>query len=147
VTIPASLGRAALGLHRWIYVASRGRAGHLLLGVPTLLLWTTGRRSGARRVAALIYLADDDRFVVVASNGGATAPPAWLRNLEADPGAEVWVGRSRLAVSATVVRRGEATHAELWRRVNQANRGRYDRYQARTARPIPLVVLTPAPRG
>jgi hypothetical protein len=33
----------------------------------------------------------------------------------------------------------------LWRAVNEVNRGRYDRYQAKTSRPIPLVRLMPRP--
>jgi len=147
VTIPRSPGRAVLRLHQRIYLASRGRVGHRLLGVPCLLLWTTGRRSGAARVAALIYLADSDRLVVVASNGGSPAPPEWLRNLQADPGAEVWVARRRWHVTATILARGDAAYGELWRRVNEVNRGRYDRYQARTSRPIPLVVLAPSGAG
>jgi len=147
VTIPESLGRAVLRLHQRIYLASRGRVGHHLLGVPCLLLWTTGRRSGVPRVAALVYLADGDRLVVVASNGGAPAPPEWLRNLEEDPGAEVWVARRRWHVTATVLARGDAAYGELWRRINDVNGGRYDRYQARTSRPIPLVVLAPSVGG
>jgi len=143
MTVPGSLERAVLRLHQRIYLASRGRVGHRLLGVPCLLLWTTGRRSGVARVAALVYLADGDRCVVAASNGGAPAPPEWLRNLEADPAAEVWVARRRWHVTATVLTRGDAAYGELWRRINDVNRGRYDRYQTRTSRPIPLVVLAP----
>jgi len=43
-----------------------------------------------------------------------------------------------------VVERGEADYARLWRAVNDVNRGRYDEYQAKTGRPIPLVRLTSA---
>jgi len=42
-----------------------------MMGVPTLLLRTTGRRPGATRTNGLVYARDDDDYLVVASNGGA----------------------------------------------------------------------------
>lgn len=61
-----------LRLHQAIYEATGGVIGHRLIGVPTLLLTTTGRRTGDRRTAALVYAKDaDGSLVVVASNGGA----------------------------------------------------------------------------
>jgi hypothetical protein len=40
-----------------------------MIGVPTLLLRTAGRRSGATRTNALVYARDGNDYVVVASNG------------------------------------------------------------------------------
>jgi hypothetical protein len=54
------------------------------------------------------------------------------------------VGRRRFPAVATVIERGEDDHDRLWRLVNEVNKGRYDRYQARTARPIPVIRLSPA---
>ena len=54
------------------------------------------------------------------------------------------MGRERFSAVATVVERGDADYARLWRSVNEVNRGRYDAYQAKTSRPIPVVRLTPA---
>ena len=118
--------------------------GHHLLGVPCLLLRTTGRRTGKSRTSALVYDRDGEDYVVVASLGGSDHPPAWLHNVRAEPRVGVQVGRRRFSAVATVVERGHTDYARLWRSVNEANRGRYDRYQARTSRPIPLVRLTPA---
>jgi hypothetical protein len=42
------------------------------------------------------------------------------------------------------VGRGDADYPRLWKLVNDGNHHRYDGYQARTARAIPLVVLDPA---
>lgn len=132
-----------LQVHQMLYERSGGRIGHHMLGTPTLLLRTTGRRSGARRTNALVYLADDGRYVVVASKGGDDRPPAWLLNLSADPNVEVQLGRERRQATARVLEKDGPDYERLWRRVNENNGGRYDRYQAKTARPIPLVVLTP----
>jgi deazaflavin-dependent oxidoreductase (nitroreductase family) len=133
-----------LAVHQRLYERSDGRVGHRMLGTPTLLLRTTGRRSGAQRTNALVYLADDGSYVVVASKGGDDKPPAWLLNLTAQPNVEVQVGRERRAATARVLQRGEDDYERLWRLVNENNSGRYDGYQAKTERPIPLVILTPS---
>ena len=143
--MPTRIVLALLRLHQAVYDLSDGRAGHHMLGVPCLLLRTTGRRTGKSRTSALVYARDGADYVVVASLGGSDQPPAWLHNVRADPHVGVPVGRERFAAVATVVERGEEDYARLWRSVNEVNRGRYDRYQAKTSRPIPLVRLTPEP--
>lgn len=136
-------GLQLLHVHQAIYDVTDGRLGHHMLGVPCLLLRTTGRRTGRTRTSALVYARDGQDYVVVASLGGSDHPPAWLHNVRADPHVGVQVGRARLAAVATVVERGEDDYARLWRAVNDVSRGRYDGYQAKTSRPIPLVRLTP----
>jgi F420H(2)-dependent quinone reductase len=139
------LTRAVLWLlhvHQAVYDLTDGRAGHRMLGVPCLLLRTTGRRTGKSRTSALVYARDGDDYLVVASLGGSDHPPAWLHNVRADPHVGVQVGRERFAAVATVVERGSADYAPLWKAVNEVNRGRYDRYQAKTSRPIPVVKLS-----
>ena len=64
-------------------------------------------------------------------------------HVRADPQVGVQVGRERFAAVATVVESGEDDYPRLWKAVNDVNRGRYDRYQAKTSRPIPVVRLTP----
>jgi deazaflavin-dependent oxidoreductase (nitroreductase family) len=124
------------------YVASGGKDGHEWKpGVPTLLLTTTGNKSGLQRRTALIYAQDSGSYLVVASDGGAPAHPAWYRNLAADPAVHVQVGDREFDASART-----ATGAErdrLWPLVT-AVWPAYDDYQAKTDREIPVVVLTPA---
>ncbi|NDF88162.1 MAG: nitroreductase family deazaflavin-dependent oxidoreductase, partial [Actinobacteria bacterium] len=67
------------------YVESNGKEGHIWRGVPTLLLTTTGRKSGELRRTALIYGRDGDDYVIVASKGGAPKNPLWYENLVALP--------------------------------------------------------------
>ena len=83
-------------------------------------------------------------YVVVASKGGDDHPPGWLLNLEAEPNVEVQVGRTRRPASARVLGRDDPDFERLWRLVNSNNSDRYDGYQSKTARQIPLVVLTPS---
>jgi F420H(2)-dependent quinone reductase len=139
----SALGRI-LVVHQFLYERSDGRIGHRMLGTPTLLLRTTGRRSGARRTNGLVYAGDGDDYVVVASKGGDDHPPAWLLNLTAEPNVEVQVGRERRPATARVVDRDDPDFDRLWRLVNDNNSGRYDGYQAKTERQIPVVVLSPS---
>lgn len=142
----AGLGRRVvlglLRLHQGIYAVTDGRVGHRLLGVPCLLLRTTGRRTGKRRTSSLAYALDGQDYVVVGSLGGADRAPGWLHNMRAEPRVEVQIGRDRFPAVATVVDRDDDDHQRLWRLVNEKSGGRYDRYQARTSRPIPVVRLT-----
>ena len=67
---------------------------------PSLLLTTTGRRSGQPRSVPLLYLGDGDGFVVVGSNWGQTGDPLWVHNLVAQPAVKVTVGGRDIAVLA-----------------------------------------------
>lgn len=133
-----------LRFHQAVYIATDGRVGHRMIGVPTLLLTSTGRRSGQRRTAALVYAKDADSYVVTASNGGADRPPGWLHNVKAHPEVEVQIGRCRFDARAEPIGPEHPDYDRLWRLVNEHNRRRYEQYQQRTARPIELVRLIPA---
>jgi deazaflavin-dependent oxidoreductase (nitroreductase family) len=128
-------------LHVAAYRASGGRVGAGALGLRFLLLEHTGRRTGRRRTAPLLYLQDAGRFVVVASNAGDARAPAWWRNLEARPVAWVQVGRRRVEVRARPATQDE--EARLWPGLLRAWPS-YRRYRERAGRHIPVVLLEPA---
>jgi deazaflavin-dependent oxidoreductase (nitroreductase family) len=142
-----------LKLHDAVYKATGGKIGKRGAGVASLLLTTTGRKTGKARSHALVYARDGDDYVVVASNGGADQAPAWLLNLQANPSVHVQDGRVGFDATAHVA---DATERpRLWELVNRNNRGlapllhrgargRYDVYQQHTEREIAVVVLTPA---
>jgi deazaflavin-dependent oxidoreductase (nitroreductase family) len=123
------------------YVETDGEQGRLWRGVPTLLLTTTGRRSGKLRRTALIYGEHGGSYLVVASQGGAPTHPAWYLNLQAHPEVEVQVGPARFTARARTA--AEDEKPALWRQM-AAIWPDYDAYQTRTERPIPVVVLDPA---
>jgi deazaflavin-dependent oxidoreductase (nitroreductase family) len=122
------------------YRETDGEVGYLWNGVPTLLLTTTGRRSGEPRTSALIFGRDGDDYLVVASMGGAPNHPAWYLNLTADPAAEIQVRGDRIPVEARTA--SDAEKPRLWQIVNEVWPN-YDVYQSRTERAIPVVVLSP----
>jgi F420H(2)-dependent quinone reductase len=132
-----------LRVHDRVYKATGGRVGHRVLGVPTLLLRTVGRRSGEPRTSSLVYARDGADYLVVASKGGSDQPPAWLLNLEAKPEVEIQIGRDRQQARCRVVDSSDPDFARLWKIVNDENGDRYTAYQKETSRPIPVVVITP----
>lgn len=133
-----------LDVHQATYERTRGLLGHrLLLGMPTLLLRTTGRRSGLTRTTALVYGRDGDNLMVVGSNGGAPKSPHWVLNLESTPEVEVQVGTRRWPATATALRPGHPDYERLFAICNEANRGTFAQYRTKTTRPLPVVVLSP----
>jgi deazaflavin-dependent oxidoreductase (nitroreductase family) len=136
-----SIQHGVLRLHQALYESTGGRVGHRMIGVPTLLLRSTGRRSGAERCNALVYAKEGDEYVLVASNGGSDQAPGWLFNVRAKPEVTIQVGRDVSSAKARIVERGDADYGRLWRLVNENNHDRYDAYQRGTERPIPLVVV------
>jgi deazaflavin-dependent oxidoreductase (nitroreductase family) len=120
------------------YRATDGAEGHEWNGTQTLLLTTTGRKSGEQRTTPLIYAAAGDSFVIVASKGGSDEPPAWYLNLSESPEVEVQVKADRFKARARTA--GADEKPELWRRM-VAEWPAYDEYQEKTNREIPVVVL------
>jgi deazaflavin-dependent oxidoreductase (nitroreductase family) len=143
VGLAATLQGSVLKLHQFLYERSDGRLGHRVLGVPTLLLRTTGRRSGSERTNALVYAKDGSEYVVVASNGGDDRGPGWLFNVRAEPAVEIQVGQARMPGVARVLEPGDQGYERLWRLANENNHDRYDGYQSKTSRRIPLIVVSP----
>jgi deazaflavin-dependent oxidoreductase (nitroreductase family) len=127
--------------HTHRYLETGGQDGHEWRpGVPTLLLTTTGRRSGVKRRTALIYGRDNADYVVVASKGGSPEHPAWYLNLQADPDVEIQVFDK--VVPATAHTAGGADRERLWALMREVWPA-YETYQTKTDREIPVVVLTP----
>jgi len=83
-------------IHRLLYALGLGP----LIGGLILLLTTTGRKSGLKRVTPLQYELIDGR-VYLGSARGTKAD--WYRNLEADPRAEVRIKNRTLRGRAETV--------------------------------------------
>jgi deazaflavin-dependent oxidoreductase (nitroreductase family) len=139
-----SITGQVLRVHEMLYKSTDGRIGHRMIGVPTLLLRTTGRRSGQMRTNGLVYARDGDDYLVVASKGGADRAPGWLHNVKTNAQVEIQIERERQRATARVVEPSDPDYDRLWRIVNENNHDRYTTYQARTSRPIPVVAITPA---
>ena len=125
------------------YVDSNGQEGHIWRGVPTLLLTTTGRKSGELRRTALIYGRDGEDFVIVASKGGAPNNPLWYENLVADQKVTIQVGPEVFDCEASTYEESGAAgehRQKVWDSLVSIWPG-FAEYQTKTARRIPLVCL------
>jgi len=132
------------------YLASGGTEGHMYkmtqpgrpeITVPSLLLTTTGRKSGEKLMFPLFYgETGDGGYIIVASKGGAPKHPQWYLNIVANPEVEVQVGTTKLRARARTA--SGAERAVLWQKALEFWPP-YADYQAKTEREIPVVMLDP----
>lgn len=128
------------------YIATDGADGYLWdakLGggegmVATLLLTTTGRKSGEPLTLPLIFCESEHGYAVIASKGGAPAHPAWYLNLQDDPNVHVQIKAEKFNARARTANPQE--RAALWEKMVKIYPP-YDKYQAATSREIPVVIL------
>ena len=110
--------------------------------LPTLLLTTTGRKSGEPRALPLIYGEAGGAYVIIASKGGLPNHPIWYLNLQANPDCELLVGPEVVSARARVAEGAE--RERLWKQMAEVYPP-YNEYQERAGgRTIPVVVLDPA---
>lgn len=122
------------------YEASDGAEARDLRGRPVIVLTSVGARTGMLRKTALMRVEHDGVYAVVASMGGAPRHPVWYYNLTANPHVELQDGATKHDYLAREV--SGAEKATWWERAVAAWPD-YERYQTRTARPIPVFVLEP----
>jgi F420H(2)-dependent quinone reductase len=122
------------------YEATGGKEGAVLQGKPTVILTTTGRKSGKLRKTPLMRVEDGGRYVVVASLGGAPKHPVWYLNLLEHPDVTLQDGGQVFDLRARVATPEEK--AAWWPRAVEAWPD-YANYQAKTERDIPVVILEP----
>ena len=108
--------------------------------LPTLLLTTTGRKSGEARSLPLIYGEHEGSYVIIASKGGMPTHPVWYLNLEAKPECDLQVGAKSVSARARVVSGDE--REEIWKKMAEIYPPYLD-YAKATDRLIPVVVLDP----
>jgi deazaflavin-dependent oxidoreductase (nitroreductase family) len=120
--------------------ANHGQVSGPMAGRTCLILTTTGARTGRAHETPLVYTTDDGRYIVSAAAGGAPNNPAWYHNLVKNPRATVELGDRTIEVDAheAVGDERERLHE---RRLEESPT--YKENVAKTARRIPLMVLTP----
>ena len=121
------------------YQETDGAEGHVWLkGTTTLLLTTTGRKSGTQYTTPLIYTFDGGNPVIVASQGGTPDNPDWYLNLVANPHVDVQIKGEKFHAHPHTAEGEE--RERLWKQM-AAVWPDYDEYQKKTDREIPVVVL------
>lgn len=120
------------------YLATNGEDGHLMNGFPCLVLTTTGKKSGEKRQAAVIYGKSGQHHVIIASKGGSDTPPAWFVNLQANPLAHIQVKADQFDVKMRVAEGAE--RQQLWDMMTKIFPDYLD-YQKKTTRQIAVCIL------
>ena len=133
----ASLARGMSRLHSTVY---RMLGGSGFINRNTLILTTTGRKTGRETSTPLLYVEDGGRLYIVGSFGGSDTPPGWYRNLVAKPEVTAEVGSTTRRYHARTLPADEAK--PIWPKL-LAIWPTYADYQKRTSREIPIIELTP----
>ncbi len=108
---------------------------------PIVLLTYHGVRTGKLRKTPVMRVEHDGAYAAVASKGGAPTHPHWYAALLGEPLVELQDGTSAGQYRPREVSGDE--RAAWWERAVAAYPP-YADYQAKTAREIPVVLLTPA---
>lgn len=127
-------------IDRTFWRISRGRisASSFLIGVPIILLQTTGAQSGKSRTSVLVGIPLGDKIALIASNWGQHRLPGWYYNLKANHQALVirkGIQQAYLAREALGEEYAECWGIALWYYPGYAT------YAQHAGRPIPILVL------
>lgn len=91
-------------LDRALFRVSGGRLKLSAPMIPSLMLFTTGAKSGLRRESPLMcFPRPDGTWFIAGSNFGLETHPAWSANLLANPEAEIHFRRELIPVRATLL--------------------------------------------
>ena len=111
------------------------------MGLLSILMTTTGAKTGQPRQVALLAFEDGPNLFVIGSRGGNAKHPAWYHNLRANPVATViWLGREETRIAHEAV---SPERERLWQ-IAMSVYPTFDRYMDRAGgRRIPVIVLAP----
>ena len=123
-----------------VIMESGGTKGTELNGRRVILLTTIGAKTGKIRKTPLMRVEHDGRYAIVASLGGAPKHTVWYYNVTANPRVELQDGTVSGDYEAREVFGDEK--AQWWERAVAAYPD-YADYQTKTARQIPVFVLSP----
>ena len=107
---------------------------------PTLLLTSTGRKSGTESIMPLLYGKIDGGYAVIASKGGAPKHPGWYHNMKAQ--GEVTVQIANDIFQANVRTAESEERAAIWKQMTDMYPP-YADYQQKTERGIPVFLAEP----
>jgi deazaflavin-dependent oxidoreductase (nitroreductase family) len=122
---------------------ARGKADGRFMGMDTLVLTTTGAKTGQRRQTLLASFPDgDDAWLICAAFGGNAKNPAWYHNIAAHPDQLAITVRGR-EVAVTPRQLSGPEREAAWQRIT-TTLPRFNGYASKTDRELPVIRLTPA---
>lgn len=125
-----------------LYESSGGTAGTTIHGSPVVVLTSLGAKSGKLRKTCVIRVEHGGEYLVVGSKSGDPEDPGWVHNLRVNSHVELQDGQTKKDYDARELSGQERD--EWWARATDVF-PRYNQYQAKTDRQIPVFLLTPHP--
>jgi deazaflavin-dependent oxidoreductase (nitroreductase family) len=120
--------------------ANGGSAGGQLEGMPLLLLFNTGAKSGELRINPLAYQKVDSGYAIFGSKGGSHTNPAWYHNLLSNPEVKIELGTKTFMVRARLTEGEE--RERIWAQ-QKIDFPQFAGYETKTNRQIPVLILEP----
>ncbi|CAN5382424.1 nitroreductase/quinone reductase family protein [soil metagenome] len=128
-------------LERGIALLTGGSVQMSGLLVPSLVLVTTGAKSGLERESPLMFCPEPGgRMLVTGSNFAKDTHPAWTANLLANPDAAVRLRGRTIPVRASLI--GDDEREAVWRYIERQWPG-YRGYERASGRTLRIFRLTP----
>ncbi|MBV8083443.1 MAG: nitroreductase family deazaflavin-dependent oxidoreductase [Chloroflexi bacterium] len=104
----------------------------------TLLLTTTGAKTGQQRTVPVAFMRDGDRLLIFGSRAGSDKHPDWFHNLCRQPIVTVEVGSEKYQAKATPL---EGEERDRFYAKQCEVMPVFAEYQSRTKRVIPVIAL------
>jgi deazaflavin-dependent oxidoreductase (nitroreductase family) len=124
--------------------AGRIRRSGKVTGFSALILTTVGAKTGAERTNPVGWFpARDGGWLIVASAAGAIRNPAWYHNIAAHPD-QVRIEVNGRTIPVTAEQLHGPERDEAWAQIVAAV-PRFGRYQGKTDRQLPVILLTERP--
>ena len=121
------------------------RSGYRFMGMDILFLTTVGRRTGERQEATVSWFPDgEEAWLIIAAAGGSDRNPGWYWNLKSHPD-QVWIELPGRKLQVKPEELDGTRRADSWQRIVAGQR-RFEGYQKKTNRVIPVIRLIPAPQ-
>ncbi|MBP8926695.1 MAG: nitroreductase family deazaflavin-dependent oxidoreductase [Pseudomonadales bacterium] len=147
--VPGKYNRLVLGalktftrLNVFVYRASNGRLMNRFPdGTRICLVTMTGRRTGRKRTVPLIHVPNGEQVILIASLGGMDRNPLWYYNIVANP--ELGITAKGITRRMIARQASDEEKARVWP-IAVGVYARFDDYQARTERNIPVFICSPA---
>lgn len=120
---------------------ARGKPDGRFMGMDTLVLTTTGAKTGQRRQTLLASFPDGgSAWLVCAAFAGSAKNPAWYHNIAAHPDQVEITVRGR-TIKVTPVQLTGEERAAAWERITR-DVPRFKGYATKTDRELPIIRLT-----
>lgn len=123
-----------------LYEETDGAQGNLLMGLPVVIITTTGKATGSVRKTPVMRIEHEGVYAAVASMSGAPSNPGWYHNMKASPLVELQDGAVRQDYTA---RELDGPEREIWWTRAVGAFAAYADYATATTRRIPVMLLEP----